>query len=52
MTSPRPPISSPPPDDRETGLPFFRTWRSVYILVLACFAAVLVALALFSQIYA
>jgi hypothetical protein len=52
MTRSRPPISSPPPDERETGLPFFRTWRAVYIFVLGCFVAVVVALAIFSHLFA
>jgi hypothetical protein len=26
-----------PPDDKATGLPWFKTWRGVYVLVLASF---------------
>jgi hypothetical protein len=28
----------PEPNDESTGLPGLRTWRSVYIFVLVCFA--------------
>lgn len=34
------------------GLPGFRTWRGVYLLVLVVFAAVVLGLTLFSRFYA
>jgi hypothetical protein len=42
-----------PPDDSDdfTGLPGFRTWRSIYALVLAAFAAVVVLLTLFTRTF-
>ena len=43
---------TPPPDDDTTGLPGFRTWRSVYVFVFGCFVLVVVALALFSRYFA
>lgn len=39
------------PDDAP-GLPGFRTWRGVYLLVLVFFAAVVIGLTLFSRFYA
>jgi hypothetical protein len=29
---------TPPPDDSDPGLPGLRSWRAVYLFVLACFA--------------
>ncbi len=43
---------TPPPDDDTTGLPGFRTWRSVYVFVFGCFVLVVVALTLFSRYFA
>jgi hypothetical protein len=44
----RPSAAEPPAHDTEdTGLPWFRTWKSVYLFVLGCFVlwvALLVAL--------
>ena len=34
-----------------TGLPGFRTWRSVYVFVLACFVLYIVLLAVFSRAF-
>ena len=39
-------------DDEAPGLPGFRTWRGVYVFVIASFVAVVVALTLFSRFYA
>jgi len=41
-----------PPEDNDTGLPVFRTWRAVYGLVLGCFVLVVIALPLFSHYFA
>lgn len=42
---------TPEPDDAP-GLPGFRTWRGVYLLVLVCFVAVVAALTVFSRFFA
>jgi len=42
----------PEPDDETTGLPGFRTWRRVYLLVLGTFVVVVIALTLFSRAFA
>jgi hypothetical protein len=42
----------PEPDDDSTGLPVFRTWRGVYLLVFGCFILVVIGLALFSRAFA
>ena len=39
------------PDD-SPGLPGFRTWRGVYVFVLVVFAAVVIALTVFSRVFA
>ena len=44
--------SSDPGDDESPGVPGFRTWRGVYLLVFAVFVLVVVALAIFSRVYA
>ncbi len=38
------------PDDKP-GLPGFRTWSGVYLFVLACFVAIVAALAAFSRYF-
>ena len=43
---------TPEPDDDSTGLPVFRTWRGVYLLVIGCFILVVISLALFSRAFA
>jgi len=56
MTNPdeqiRPPASPDPSDDESPGVPGFRTWRGVYLFVFAAFVVVVVALAIFSHVYA
>jgi hypothetical protein len=44
--------SQPPDSDESPGVPGFRTWRGVYVFVLAIFVVVVAALALFSRVYA
>jgi hypothetical protein len=41
-------------DDSQASpqLPFFRTWRGVYIFVLACFVAAVVVLTVFTRVFA
>ncbi len=54
MTSPSrdfPPPAPVDPDD-SPGVPGFRTWRGVYLFVFACFVAVVIALTIFSRVYA
>lgn len=43
----------PPPEDPadSPGLPGFRTWRGVYLCVIAAFIAVVIALTLFSRAF-
>ena len=45
-------MTTPEPDDDSPGLPGFRTWRGVYLLVLGCFILVVIGLALFSRTFA
>ena len=46
------PPSNPPPDDDAPGVPIFRTWRGVYLFVLAAFVIVVLALTVFTRVYA
>ena len=48
----RPTRSTSEPDDNAPGVPGFRTWRGVYWFVFACFAAVVLALTIFSRVFA
>jgi hypothetical protein len=41
-----------PPKETSPGVPFFRTWRGVYVFVLVAFVAVVALLAVFSRTYA
>ena len=51
-SSPQPPSVHPDPDpDDFPGVPGFKTWRGIYIFVIAFFAVVVVLLTLFSQHY-
>ena len=46
---------TPPPDPSDSeapGVPGFRTWRGVYWFVFGTFVAVVIALAIFSRVYA
>ena len=47
---------TPPPaaanDDATPGVPGFRTWRGVYGFVFVAFIAVVIALTLFSRVFA
>ena len=45
-------MTTPEPDDDSPGLPGFRTWRGVYLLVLGCFILVVIGLTLFSRTFA
>ena len=56
-----PPASSPTPrshddplssSDDFPGVPGFRTWRGVYLFVFGCFILVVIALTIFSRVYA
>lgn len=40
-----------PADDDSPGLPGFRSWRGVYVLVFAVFLLVVAGLTVFSRIY-
>lgn len=51
MPSAPEPSSAAAPDD-SPGLPGFRTWRGVYVFVLVVFAAVVIALTIFSRVFA
>ncbi len=39
------------PDD-SPGVPLFRTWRGVYLFVLAAFVVIVIALTVFTRFYA
>jgi len=39
-------------DDSGTGLPWPRSWRGVYLLVLGCFVAYVVLLTVFTKYFA
>ena len=41
-----------PPDDESPGVPGFRTWRGVYLFVLAAFITLVIALTVFTRVYA
>ena len=42
------------PDDADEppGVPGFRTWRAMYLFVFGAFVALVIALAVFSRVYA
>lgn len=46
----------PAPEDRRgddsPGVPGFRTWRGVYWFVFGCFIAMVIALTIFTRVYA
>lgn len=44
-------MSSDDPDD-PPGVPGFRSWRGVYVFVFAAFILLVIALTIFSRIYA
>ena len=44
--------SAEPPGQETPGVPGFRTWRGVYLFVFVAFVLVVVALAIFSRVYA
>ena len=49
----RAPGGVPPGEDEESpGVPGFHTWRGVYVFVAVAFVAMVVALAIFSRLYA
>ncbi len=33
------------------GLPWFRTWRDVYVFVISCFVLYVIVLAIFSRVF-
>lgn len=41
-----------PANEDDPRLPWFRTWRGVYLFVLGWFVLVVIALALFSRVFA
>jgi hypothetical protein len=48
------PVAGPaaPPEDESTGLPGFRRWSTVYLLVFVIFVFVVVGLTVFSSLFA
>ena len=40
------------PHEDSPGVPGFRSWRGVYLFVLVCFLAMVLALTLFTRFYA
>jgi len=49
--TPRDP-AAPSPDDTSPGVPGVRTWRGLYLFVFGCFVACVLALTIFSRVYA
>ena len=48
-----PPPNAPTPSaDNSPGVPGFRTWRGVYLFVFGCFIAFVIALTIFSRVFA
>lgn len=45
------PHEPPVPESADTGLPLFRTWRGIYILVLGCFVGFVIVLAIFTSVF-
>lgn len=45
-------VRTPPPNNDDPGLPWFRTWRGVYVFVVGCFVAYVVLLTLFTRVFA
>lgn len=45
-------MAAPEHDDNNTGLPVLRSWRSVYLFVLGCFATYVAALSIFGRYFA
>jgi hypothetical protein len=39
-------------DNDPPGVPGFRTWRGVYLFVFGCFIAFVIALTIFSRVFA
>lgn len=48
----RPPAPLRDDDEEAPGVPIFRTWRGVYLFVFGCFAAMVLALTLFTHVFA
>jgi hypothetical protein len=48
----RTPASPDPADDESPGVPGFGTWGGVYLFVFLVFIVMVVALAIFSRVYA
>lgn len=48
----KPPSQPTPPDEPSPGVPGFRTWGGVYWFVFGSFVAVVIALTIFSRVYA
>ena len=47
----RPPRTDERPENEPPDLPGFRTWRGVYVFVLAWFVLVVIALTVFTRIF-
>ncbi len=45
-------MSAPEEPEETPGVPGFKTWRGVYMFVLGMFILMVLALALFSRVYA
>lgn len=48
----KPPAHPAPSDEPSPDVPGFRTWRGVYWFVFGSFVAVVIALTIFSRVYA
>jgi hypothetical protein len=45
-------MNNEPENDESPGVPGFRTWRGVYLFVFGCFIAFVLALTIFSRVFA
>ena len=43
--------AAPDPESESTGLPFFRTWRGVYVFIVATFVFYVVFLAVLPRLF-
>jgi hypothetical protein len=44
--------TEPEPPEEAPGVPGFRTWKGVYLFVFGCFLLMVIALTLFTRVFA
>lgn len=52
MNDSQPEVNTLATDESSTGLPFLRSWRAVYLFVVACFVCWVVILAILPRVFA